>query len=267
MPLKKRMKTSRIDLPVVVRSEVNGAAAPSRNNAPLVIIAALGLIAAMYIARDLLIPIVCAFLTALLLRPALRRMRRWRVPDIASAFVLVGVVAMVSLLGVLTLAGQAHEWLAQAPESLRKVSSMVPTNSGPLAEMVRMQEAVNDLTRTSGAPEPVQVELHSHATAFTALGISGHFIGSVLILFVLSFFLLAFSDTLLKQAVESCNTFKDKRSIVLLLQQVENGISRYLATITVINVGLGCATAATMWAIGIRNPILWGVLAAVIAKK
>jgi predicted PurR-regulated permease PerM len=80
----------------------------------------------------------------------------------------------------------------------------------------------------------------------------------------LSFFLLSFSDTLLKQAVESRSSFGEKRSVVSLLHKVENGVSRYLATITIINTGLGVVTAATLWMLQIPNPLLWGVMAATL---
>jgi predicted PurR-regulated permease PerM len=85
-----------------------------------------------------------------------------------------------------------------------------------------------------------------------------------MIVFVLAFFLLSFSDTLLKQAVESRPSFGEKRSVVSLLHNVENGISRYLATITLINIGLGVVTAITLWLLQIPNPVLWGVLAATL---
>jgi predicted PurR-regulated permease PerM len=82
--------------------------------------------------------------------------------------------------------------------------------------------------------------------------------------FVLSFFLLAFGDTLLKQAVESRDEFQHKRNIVQLLENVESGLSRYLGTITAINFGLGVATAIILWSMHIPNPILWGVMAATL---
>jgi predicted PurR-regulated permease PerM len=114
------------------------------------------------------------------------------------------------------------------------------------------------------APEvgtPVPVVVHSNEAAFTILGASGHFIGAALIVFVLAFFLLAFSETLLNQAVEAQSSFALKRHVVALLQNVELGISRYLATITIINIGLGVATGLMLWLLGLPNPMLWGVVA------
>src|SRR3546814_13184437 len=46
------------------------------------------------------------------------------------------------------------------------------------------------------------------------------------------------------------------------LLQIE--VSRYLFTITAINVGLGGATAAAMAMLGLPDPLLWGVLAAIL---
>ena len=81
------------------------------------------------------------------------------------------------------------------------------------------------------------------------------------IVFVLGFFLLAFSESLLRHAVTLCTSFAQKRSVVQAVLEVENGISRYLLTISTINAGLGLATALVLWMLGIPNPLLWGVLA------
>jgi predicted PurR-regulated permease PerM len=105
------------------------------------------------------------------------------------------------------------------------------------------------------------VEVQSSDAAFTILGVSGHFVGASLIVFVLGYFLLALSDKLMRQAVESQPSFFEKRNVVQLVQNVEQGISRYLLTITVINIGLGVVTALVMWALRVPNPLLWGVMA------
>ncbi len=93
------------------------------------------------------------------------------------------------------------------------------------------------------------------------LGVSSQVLASAVIVFVVAFFLLALSDTLLKRAVESQPSLYEKRNVVQLVRNVEQGISRYLLTVTVINIGLGVVTGLTMWALRIPNPVLWGVLA------
>ena len=45
------------------------------------------------------------------------------------------------------------------------------------------------------------------------------------------------------------------------MKDVERGITTYLSTVTLINVGLGVATAAGLWVLGFPNPALWGAMA------
>ena len=226
----------------------------------MLVLATLAVLAVLYIARDAVIPMVLALLVALILRPLQRRMKRVRIPDHVSALVLVGVVVLVFLAGVWTLAGQAQGWLSQAPRMVERVAAMLPSRSGPLIDFKRATSAVQELTR-DGEEQPVPVEVQSSDAALTVVGVSGHFVGASVILFVLAYFLLAMSDKLMRQAVEAQSTFVEKRQVVQLVQSVELGISRYLFTITVINIGLGIVTALVLWLLDIPNPLLWGVMA------
>jgi predicted PurR-regulated permease PerM len=181
-----------------------------------------------------------------------------------SSLALVGSAAAVFVMGVLLLAGQAQRWLAEAPATIEKVSRMVPAKVGPLADLAKTTDAVEDMTDSGNGAKPLPVKLETQDVALAILGVSSQFIGSAVIVFVVAFFLLAFNDTLLRQATSSRNSFSEKRNVVAVIQNVESGMSRYLATITVINIGLGVITALTVWILGIPNPILWGVMAATL---
>jgi predicted PurR-regulated permease PerM len=250
-------------LDALAKSHSSAVAKTSRPRASrsVFVLATLATLAAVYVARDLLIPLVIAALLALLLRPIMRRAQAVRVPDLLSALVLVSLVAAVFLGGVYVLADQAQHWLAEAPATIRQVREMLPRKAGPIDDLEETSQAVEELTQSATAARPLSVKVKSDDTVYAAVGVSGHFVGASVIVLVLAFFLLAFSDTLLRQALGSRSKFQDKRNIVELVQNIENGISRYLLTITVINVGLGIATALAMWALGIPNWMLWGVMA------
>ena len=232
---------------------------------PLWALVVLASIAAMYFARDVLVPIVLAIFLALLLSPILRRLRPARLPNLLSALVLVAGVAFLFIAIVLTLAGEGQKWLAEAPSTIDKVKQMLPRRAGPIDNLHRTSQAVQDLAGSDNPEESaVQVEVKSADLAYSMLGVSGHFVGSAVIVFVLAFFLLAMSDTLTKQALATRGSFEEKRNIVELVREVEDGISRYLLTITVINIGLGLATAGAMWLLGVPNPLLWGIVAGLL---
>jgi predicted PurR-regulated permease PerM len=79
-------------------------------------------------------------------------------------------------------------------------------------------------------------------------------------LFVL-FFLLVSGDTFLRRLVEVVPTFRDKRRVVDLFQEVEDNISAYLVTITLMNAAVGIVTGFAMWACGLSDPLLRGAVA------
>lgn len=231
---------------------------------PLTVLAVGTIVFALYWARDLIIPIMLALFLSLLLRPVLRRMRKVGVPDILSSFVIVFSIAALFTGSLFSLVGQAKYWLTMAPDSIERVRRMIFAYTGPMDDLAKATEAFRNLTQTTAGSEPLPVVVHSPEATFTILGASGHIVGAAVIVFVLAFFLLSFSDTLLKQAVESRPSFSQKRNVVELLYNVENGISRYLATITIINIGLGFVTGLVLWLMGIPNPLLWGVMVAVM---
>ena len=247
-------------------AKTSSATAASRPRAswPVLVLAILAALAALYAARDLLIPIAIAMLLALVLRPIMRRMQALKLPALVSAFVLVAIAATAFVGGLYLLAGQAQHWLSEAPQTIRQVSEMIPKQPGPIDDLERTTEAVEELTQLPNVTEPLQVKVKNDDAAYAVVGVSGHFLGSAVVVFVLAFFVLAFSDTLLKQAIGSRSKLNEKRNIVELVQKVENGISRYLLTITTINFGLGVATALAMWVLGVPNPMLWGVMVATL---
>jgi predicted PurR-regulated permease PerM len=244
--------------------EAAAEAAPAKPSWPLVVLAVLAIVGAMYLARDVLVPIAFALLLALFLSPLLRRMRKGGLPDLASAFILVGFVTSLFLGGVLLLAGQAQFWLAEAPSTIQKVGRMLPSKIGPLNDIAKTTNAVQDMTTAGSADKPIKVEVQSWEVALAVAGGSSHFIGTALITFVLAFFLLAFNDTLLRQAASSRSSFYQRRNVIELIYNVENGISRYLRTVTIINIGLGMVTGVVLSLLGIPNPILWAVMVAVL---
>lgn len=230
---------------------------------PLLVLAWLAVIGALYIARDVCIPVALAGFLALLLLQPMRWLSNWKIPKLVSSFVLVATVVAVFFTGILFLAGEAQRWLADAPHVVQRVSRLIPTERGPLKHLQRATTAIQDASRAE-EEQPLKVEVAdaSQDMALVALGVSTHFIGMAVVIFVLAFFMLTFHTTLLTQAVESQNTLNEKKNVVHLVRNVEAGVSRYLFTVTAINIGLGAAAALLLWFMKIPNPILWGVLVA-----
>jgi len=88
-----------------------------------------------------------------------------------------------------------------------------------------------------------------------------HFASAFVWTMLVLFFLLLAGDTFLRRMVEVMPTFRDKRQVIDIAQQVESDISVYLMTITIMNALVGIATGVGMWLLGLPDPLLWGVVA------
>jgi predicted PurR-regulated permease PerM len=81
---------------------------------------------------------------------------------------------------------------------------------------------------------------------------------------VLAFFLLATGDDLRHKLVRMIHSLTDKKRALRVLRDIENDVSRYLMTITAINAGFGFCVGLAMYLLGMPNPLLWGVAAALL---
>jgi predicted PurR-regulated permease PerM len=83
--------------------------------------------------------------------------------------------------------------------------------------------------------------------------------GQVVICLTLAFFLIASGDLFYKKLVQVMPTLKNKRRALAAARAIENQLSVYLMTITLINMGLGVAIGLAMWALGMPDPVLFGL--------
>ncbi len=78
---------------------------------------------------------------------------------------------------------------------------------------------------------------------------------------ILLYFLLAYGHIFIRKMVDLVQARYKKNRILEMAEEIENNVSRYLFTVTVINTGLGIAIAVAMYLLGMPNPVLWGVMA------
>jgi predicted PurR-regulated permease PerM len=57
---------------------------------------------------------------------------------------------------------------------------------------------------------------------------------------------------------------RDKKRVVEIVREMEDDVSHYLLTISLINAGLGFAVGAAMYLLGMPNAVLWAVMAAIL---
>ncbi len=217
----------------------------------------------LYFARDFFLPVVLALVLNFLLAPLIRLGKRFRIPEALSAAVVM-VSLIVALLGVAyELSGPLAEWLEKAPEISAKIQTKIQPLRKPLEKITKASDQVEGLTnvKTGGQKAPQSVQLKPASFLDIVFSGTSKLVFSTLVVIVLLFFFLASGDLFLSKLVHVLPTLSDKKKAVQIAREVEENISKYLFTITLINVGIGVASGFLFWAFGLPNPALWGAVA------
>jgi predicted PurR-regulated permease PerM len=224
----------------------------------------LALLAAAYVASDIVLPLVFAIVLKLLLQPASRMLERLHVPRILAALLLI-LALFGTIVGLGTaISGPAGTWAAKLPEGIPRLQERLSFMRGPIDTLQRFFHQVEDFGQTGPSPNAAAsargptllTNLLSKLFTGTRNFASGFF---TTVLFL--FFLLMSGDIFLHRLVEIMPRFSSKRQVVEISQQIESDISAYLVTITIMNAAVGIAMALAMWLTGVGDPILWGTVA------
>jgi predicted PurR-regulated permease PerM len=221
----------------------------------------LSVFAALYAASSIILPIMLAFILKLLLQPAVRLLERMYLPSVVGALlaILLVIGSLVGLVAGLSL--PAATWAERLPEGIPRLEAHLVVLKAPIEALQKVIQQAEQVADTPGTKGPV-VQVHRD------LGLTGAlFAGTRAILdglfttVLVLYFLLVSGDIFLRRIVEVLPKFKDKRQAVDISEQIEEDISAYLVTITVMNVAVGVATAAVMYFCGLGDPLLWGAAA------
>ncbi|TNC49044.1 AI-2E family transporter [Rubellimicrobium rubrum] len=234
----------------------------------------MGLFTAVYFARDVLLPIVLAVVLTLTLLPVVRWGERLKIPPGITSISLMVILAAGLFLGGYFLSGPVQTMVADAPRMADQIQDRL---SGVLDRWRDITEQAGAVT--GGGPEAGQmIDADGDGVANTqvvavveedsgnggvvsyvasSLASAGGAVGAALIL---TAFLLASGDFYHRRIVEAAPRLKDKKKALTIIRDVERQISRYLGSITLINLLLGLTIGVSMWLLGMPMAPLWGIL-------
>ena len=214
----------------------------------------------LYFARALVLPFILALLLSFLLRPVVRALKKVNIPELAgAALVLIALLGSAGY-GMVRLSRPAAEWVNKAPESLHQIESKVGFLRKPLEGVNHAVEELKRITRL-GAEKKPEVEIYPPGIADAVLTGTREVIVKSSVMFILLYFLLASGDLFLRKLIKLFPKLDKKKQIVKITREVEHHTSRYLYTVTIINLFMGASIGIGMYLIGMPNPVLWGVMA------
>ena len=214
-----------------------------------------------YVAQPVIVPVLLAWVIATIVLPLVKWIEDRGVPRVlavvAVAMLLVAII--VSLLVLLST--PVAYWLGRATEIGALIKQKLQTISQPLALLEELRKAVNVI----GAGEPtLKVEQQSATVVATILSILTPAVSQFILFIGALVFYLIYQDRL-RSAVVFLLRDRDARLATLrTLSEIDANMTTYFGAFTIVNVGLGVVTVALTWAVGLPNPLLWGVLAGVL---
>ena len=217
----------------------------------------------IYFLRAVLLPIVLAWLLSYLLRPIVRTLSRIKIPPLLGAALILLALLSIVTLGVSALAVPASGWLAKAPSGLQELQHKLMPMKRSIAQMAKAGGEIEKLA-TPNSSSTAAVEVQRHPITETLYVHTPEFISSMILLVILLFFLLAYDGVFIGKLIKLLPSFSDKKRAVSIAQDIESQVSRYLFTVTMINCCLGIAVGTTVGLLGLPNPVMWGVMVAVL---
>jgi predicted PurR-regulated permease PerM len=225
----------------------------------------LGIITVAYVARPVVLPLLLAWVAAMTLKPPVRWLRACHFPVSLAAAIVLGIFLTLAGLGTIWLGRPAVEWVKSAPEKIPQLKEKYRTALQPVLRLSAAASNMGNLdvtqNSTNAVPSVAVKDNHMFGTMFTWTRGVLTGIGEAI---VLTFLLLAAGDTFNQKLAEAMRNRQHKKRAVEISREIQHSISNYLFTVSLVNVGLGCAVGTAFWFLGLPNPAMWGGVAAAL---
>ena len=213
----------------------------------------------LYLARALVLPLLCALAVALTLGPLLGYVERRGIPPWLTAITIILVLVVGANIAIVMLAGPASTMIGRAPELGAAFAEKLYLFDRPLAALAELQRALGiGGSEKSVGLDPTRI-IEGLVTTVTPAAVQ-FLLQVVLFLSTLFFFVLG-RTSFRKYAVNWSTSRIARLRALKILNDIEENLGGYLIVVTAINLSLGIVTVVAAMLMGLPSPILWGALA------
>ena len=245
-------------------------------------------IAALYFASEVLIPITLAILLSFVLAPLVEVLRRWRLGRVPA--VLLAVILALSV--ILAFGGVVASQVAQLATNIPEYATTIENKVETVREYTldRLNTFVTRLGHHAAAPNPRQAPSGPHARTSGSPGgdspqaepmptatpapspieLIKRYLSPALsplatlgIVFVVTIFVLLQREDLRDRLIRLFGA-ADLHRTTAALDDAAQRLSTYFLTQLAINASFGLAIGFGLYFIGVPNPVLWGMLSGLL---
>jgi predicted PurR-regulated permease PerM len=223
----------------------------------------MGVIAAIFAlgaAEYILAPASLGIVLGLMFGPVATRIEnRGLPPAISATLVVILLICLVGLF-VMALATPLSFWLARVPQLWANLQGQLSELKGPIEAF----KTVRDQVREAVGAEGLTVSVDDGIGVQSVVVLAPAVIAQILICFACLYFFIATRHETRKAILKLCWGRRLRWRVAHIFRDAERMVSRYLLSITIINIFEGIAVAAGLYLMGVPSAALWGALAALL---
>lgn len=224
----------------------------------------LAILYTLFIASDILLPIVFALLLTLLMAPAMVWFERHlKMPRVLSALVLVGGF-LVAIGGIgYGIFAPLTQWSDEAPQAIERI---LQGRGEVQQDIEKLQQSAEQIEQEVGGEvddgaEPTVIVHEGELWQNRVFSAAKRAASGLALAMALTYFLLVAGDVLVRNLAHQMK--RKRRQIFLsIVRSGQQEIARYLGVITTVNASIGVVVGLVSWAVGLPTPVLWGLVAA-----
>jgi predicted PurR-regulated permease PerM len=236
-------------------------------------------VAVLYFAREIFIPLALAVLFSFLLAPLVTRLRHlglWRMPSVmivvALAFAILAVIGSLVTVQLTDLGRKMPEYQHNIHQKLQSIRD---SSKGTLGRITRVAHDISEELKPAPAsqtapgdqkPVPVEIRQGDISPLQVVPKVLGSLFGGLIMLVmvvVFVIFMLAQQEDLRDRVIRLVG-WRQLNMTTRALDEAGQRVSRYLVAQLLVNVAFGIPAGVALYFLGVPNPILWGVLAALL---
>jgi predicted PurR-regulated permease PerM len=242
----------------------------------LYLLTAIALFAALYVARSFFIPLLIGILGSYTLHPLVDWLKRFHIPRPLAAGLVVGMLVSILCWVAFALSDDATTMIEKLPDTVHKLrkSMNAAMASGP-SPLKHMQEAASEIQKAAAEATGARASTRAPVVTDSTTWIRDYILaqsvllmsvlGQMPIVLLITYFLLASGSHFRRKLITFVGpSLSRKKDTVLILDQIDAQIQRYMLVTLVSNALVGLCTWAAFALLGMEHAGVWGAAAGIL---
>ena len=217
----------------------------------------------LFVVQDLFIPVITAWVMGAILRPTVESAGKAGVPRVV-AVIATATVALLILLAIIGLLSTPFTyWIGHTAELAQLIKGKLQLLNQPLAIFDEIAHAISGISNDPGSAPVVRYDSSTIISGIVST--LTPVISQFLLFFFAMIFWMLYANEVKGGIARLFSDYDAGRVARRIMDDAENKVSQYFGTVVVVNLVLAILAIGLASAVGLPNPLLWGVLAGTLS--